>query len=710
MTRGHMTRVLVVDDNEDNLYLLEVLLRANNYEVDVARHGADALLKAKNALPDIIISDLLMPVMDGYTLLSRWKADPHLRDVPFVVHTATYTEPEDERLAFSLGADGFILKPCEPDEFLEMLNAARNGTTRPRPPSIREPISGTDQQLREYSETLIRKLEQRSLQLEESNRRLQEDIAAREKVETALRESEERFRQLAESVDDVFWLTDTRESRVIYISPRFEQVWGNSAKELYDSPGLWLDFVHPKDREHVESSLTKYPSGGWDETFRIVRNNGEERWIRARAFPVLDGAGQIYRVAGVSRDVTQYRDLEEQFRQAQKMEAIGRLAGGVAHDFNNLLAVILTYANFARAAAEPGTQLHADIDEVHRAGKRAAALTRQLLAFSRQQMFEPQVLGLMELLRGLEPMLRRLLSEDIDFNLSFSPSAAGESGCNVLADPTQVEQIVMNLVVNARDAMPNGGPLTVKLAPFEFTEEDTHSYAGLKPGCYAEITVSDAGIGMDDSVRAKIFEPFFTTKEVGQGTGLGLSTVFGIVKQNHGHISVTSELGRGTTFKVYLPSTDQPRQSQAIFTIPPDTYRGSETVLLVEDDDQVRKAHEAILSRHGYRVIPARNGLDALTFADVFDGPIHALLTDVVMPKMGGFELAALLIENRPDIRILYVSGYSKALAVWPSAAGTVSAFLQKPATTEMLLGKLREMLDASPTHGASNHPQNSHG
>jgi two-component system cell cycle sensor histidine kinase/response regulator CckA len=705
-----MTRVLVVDDNEDNLYLLEVLLRANNYEVDLARHGADALLKAKNTLPDIVISDLLMPVMDGYTLLSRWKADPALKEVPFVVHTATYTEPEDERLAFSMGADGFILKPCEPDEFLEMLKAAQDGDVRSRPTSIREPVSGTDQQLREYSETLIRKLEQRTLQLEESNRRLEEDIRARQKVETALRESEERFRQLAESVDDVFWLTDTRESRIIYISPRFEKVWGHSPEKLYDSPRLWLDFVHPKDREHVASSLPKYASGSWDETFRIVRSDGEERWIRSRAFPVLDRAGRTYRVAGVSRDVTQYRDLEEQFRQAQKMEAIGRLAGGVAHDFNNLLAVILTYANFARSAAEPGTQLHADVEEVHRAGKRAAALTRQLLAFSRQQMFEPQVLGLAELLRGLEPMLRRLLSEDIDFNLDATKSDPEEGGCNVLADPTQIEQIVMNLVVNAGDAMPQGGTLTVKLAPFEFTEADAQTHPGLKPGCYAELTVTDTGVGMDDSVRAKIFEPFFTTKEVGQGTGLGLSTVFGIVQQNHGHISVKSEPGRGTTFKVYLPSTDRPRQNQQVFTIPPDTYRGSETVLLVEDDDQVRKAHEAILSRHGYRVIPARNGVEALTFADVYDDPIHILLTDVVMPKMGGFELAALLLESRPQISILYVSGYSKSAAAWPSAAGTVSAFLQKPASAEALLGKLREMLDTSQEAHASTPPQDSQG
>lgn len=689
-----MTRILVVDDNEDNLYLMEVLLGANDYEVEVAKHGADALAKAKKSRPDIVVSDLLMPVMDGYTLLRRWKADPDLKQVPFVVYTATYTDPEDERLAFSLGADGFVLKPSEPEAFLEKLRDARQRTSSSRHSDL-DPNEHKEERLREYSETLIRKLEHRTLQLEESNRKLQEDIIARQSVELALRESEERFRQVAENTDEVFWLSETQRPHLFYVSPRFEEVWGRPTKSLYDSPDSWTELVHPHDRERLNDSLLEYASGNWDQTYRIVRDDGKVRWIRSRAFPVRDESGAVYRVAGMSRDVTQYRLLEEQFRQAQKMEAIGRLAGGISHDFNNLLSIILTYASFARAAAEPESQLRADIEELHQAGKRAAALTRQLLAFSRQQMLEPRVLNLSELVRGLERMLHRLVTENIDFNVITQPSSGDDSTYNVYADPSQIEQIIMNLVINAVDAMPEGGNLTLELRRAPLTAEHIEMYPGAVPGSYAVLTVSDTGTGMDDATRERIFEPFFTTKEVGHGTGLGLSTVFGIVKQSQGHISVSSEPGLGTTFKVYLPCTDQAQVDGQFLSVAQGTYHGTETVLLVEDDEHVRHAHEAILSRYGYRVIATRNGAEGQDLANAFDGTIHLLLTDVVMPKMGGYELAELLMSRRPDMKVLYVSGYSKSAAARPGQADGKSSFVQKPTTPKTLLGKIREMFDA---------------
>src|SRR5690606_1534696 len=510
-----MTRVLVVDDKEENVYYLRALLGAHGYDVDSARHGADALEKAREQQPDLVISDLLMPVMDGYTLLRNWKSDAALQHVPFVVYTATYTDPEDEQLALKLGADAFVLKPTEPEEFLARVRAAQQNAlrhdTEPTPAPTEE-----EGLLQEYSELLIRKLEQRTLQLEEANRRLQEDIAARERVERALRESEERFRQLAENIEDVVWLGDLEARDLCYVSAAYEVVWGYPRTSLHTAERHWLEAVHPEDRERVVDSLRRYASGEWDETDRIVHPDGGVRWIRSRSYPVRDDRGRVYRVAAVSRDVTEYRRLEEQFRHAQKMEAVGRFAGGVAHDFNNLLSVVLSYAGLLLAELPEGAPARQDIEEMKRAGERGAALTRQLLAFSRQQILAPKVLDLRRVVRGMDTMLHRLLGEDIGLSII----AADVKG-KVFADPSQIEQVVMNLAINARDAMPRGGKLTIEVCDVDLDASYATVRPDVTPGPHVMLAVTDTGIGMDATVRERAFEPFFTTKERGKGTGLG---------------------------------------------------------------------------------------------------------------------------------------------------------------------------------------------
>jgi two-component system cell cycle sensor histidine kinase/response regulator CckA len=682
-----MTQVLVVDDKEENTYYLSVLLRAHGCEVESARHGAEALLKARQAPPSLIISDLLMPVMDGYTLLRYWKADARLASIPFIVYTATYTDPEDEQLALSLGADAFILKPAEPEAFIKRVRQVQANRAAAAPTRAKQPVDDEAGLLREYSQTLIRKLEEKSLQLEESNRRLQSDIAARKQAEVALRESEERFRQLAENVDDIFWLSDLQ-GRVFYVSPAYQSVFGRSRESLYESPDAWTKAVHPEDRANLMQSLERYASGGWDETYRIVRPDGSSRWLRARAYPVRDASGQLYRVAVVARDVTDYRRLEEQFRQAQKLEAVGRLAGGIAHDFNNLLSVILGYTSLVLDEVKPGAAIRGDLEEVSRAGERARELIRQLLAFSRQQVLQPKVLELSRVVRDMEGMLRRLIGEDIRLSLVLSPE-----GGRVYADPSQIEQIVMNLAVNARDAMPQGGTLAIELANVELDAAYAAGQASLDPGPYAMLAFIDSGVGMDRSTRERIFEPFFTTKERGKGTGLGLSTVFGIVKQSHGHIHVNSEPGRGTTFKVYLPRTDRPVEVDQVSSPEPTTLRGSETILLVEDDTQVRETNRAILRRNGYNVLEARDGEEAVASSERFVAKIDLLLTDVVMPRMGGRELAERLVAARREMKVLYVSGYTPDTIVHQGMLNAGIAFLQKPIAPNALLRKVRELL-----------------
>ena len=381
--------------------------------------------------------------------------------------------------------------------------------------------------------------------------------------------------------------------------------------------------------------------------------------------------------------------LEEQLRQAQKMEAVGRLAGGIAHDFNNVLSVVLSYAELIISDLKPGDPLRADIVEIHRAGERAAALTRQLLTFSRQQVIAPKVLDINELLAGMDTMLRRLVGEDVVLTCVAGPELG-----HVRIDPGSIEQVVMNLAVNARDAMPTGGQLTVETANVVLDESYSSVHVGAKPGSYVMLSVTDAGTGMDKATLARIFEPFFTTKELGKGTGLGLSTVFGIVQQSGGSIWVSSEPSLGTTFKVYLPRVEaltEARPAKHEFAI----SRGSETVLLVEDEQQVREVARGILRRHGYTVIEAANGGEALLLCEAHEGPIHLLLSDVVMPGMSGPVVAKKLAGIRPAMKVLCMSGYTDDAAVRHGVIAAAFAYLQKPFTVETLTKKVRDVLDA---------------
>ena len=387
-------------------------------------------------------------------------------------------------------------------------------------------------------------------------------------------------------------------------------------------------------------------------------------------------------------DITARSKLEQQLQQAQKMEAVGRLAGGVAHDFNNVLSVILTYSDLAMRDLEAGNPLRADLAEIYLAGQRAAELTRQLLAFSRKQILQPRVIDLAAIVGGMSSMLGRLLGEHIELAV-LPANALGR----VVADPGQIEQVVMNLALNARDAMPDGGKLTIETVNVHLDDSYARAQVGVTAGEHIMLAISDTGVGMTAALRQRIFEPFFTTKPTGKGTGLGLATVFGIAQQSGGHVSVYSEPGHGSTFKVYLPRTDRTPDT-SVAAGPPALRRGTETILLVEDEDQVRAVAATILRRHGYEVVETSNGAEALAAAKKLGTKLDLVLTDVVMPRMSGRKLAEALLLDRPDLKVLFASGYTDDAIVHHGVLEEGVAFVQKPFTPDALLLKVRDVLD----------------
>lgn len=409
--------------------------------------------------------------------------------------------------------------------------------------------------------------------------------------------------------------------------------------------------------------------------------DGQTRSFELRVNPCEAG------ITILSIEITERKNLEKQLRHAQKMEAIGRLAGSIAHDFNNILTVILGHAGVALIDLED-SQLRADLEAIKWAGERASELTKKLLTMSRQTVIEPKVVDLNKLLDDSGRMLHRLIGEDVRLTLH-----KGREVPRVMADAGQLEQVLMNLVVNARDAMPEGGMLTIETAGVDLDEEYARVHFGVKPGAYAMLIVSDTGCGMDAATQARIFEPFFTTKELGKGTGLGLSTVFGIVKQWGGTVWVYSEVGVGTTFKVYLPQTTEDRVKPVAF-IDPRTLVGNETILLTEDQAEVRAITKSILERYGYRVLEARTGEDALEVAERFAGRIDLLLTDIVMPLMNGRELARRLSEARPGVKVLYMSGYTDVAAIQQALLDRGTAYIQKPLAHEALAKRVRQVLE----------------
>lgn len=519
------------------------------------------------------------------------------------------------------------------------------------------------------------------------SRELAMDLEERKRIGAALEHSEARYRSLFErNKAGVF--RSTPDGHFLDCNDSFAELFGYTREELLALPAKVLYAGGTKERDERRAEFAKTGQIK-DMEMCYLHKNGSAVWVIQNVLRVKEQDGQEV-TEGTMVDISERRNLEDKLRQAQKMEAVGQLAGGIAHDFNNLLTVIQGYSHLLMEHFKKDVEAHEQVEKIEEASEKAASLTRQLLAFSRKQVLQPKVINLNNLVENLSSLLHRLIGEHIELCTITAPDLG-----LVKADAAQLEQVMMNLVVNARDAMPDGGQLTVETANAELDDSYSADHPGVNPGRYVMLAVSDTGKGMTQETLARIFEPFFTTKEMGRGTGLGLSMVYGIVKQSGGHIWTYSEVGHGTTFKIYLPRTEEPADSTVSRRSGTASISGNEQILLVEDDEQLRALANSILTSCGYAVIVSSDTEHARAICEQRASSIQLLLTDVVMPGISGRALAQLLVAKNPKVKVLYMSGYTENAIVHHGVLDSGTHFIQKPFTPSMLAGKVREVLDS---------------
>ncbi|MCD4693201.1 MAG: PAS domain S-box protein [Calditrichales bacterium] len=527
----------------------------------------------------------------------------------------------------------------------------------------------------------------RNIELEKINLKLKNQIAVRKRAENMLRESEEKHRTLVESIEEGIFTLDSEGIFSFINNTAAQQLGGLQLPDILGK-SIW-DILPKQKAEEYMTYIRKVISSGKGQAFNfILKENGQERHYSISIQPVKDSSKETKLALNISADITDQRQLEEQLRQSQKMEAIGKLAGGIAHDFNNLIAIIHGYSKLMLLDIDEDETSFENVKEIDKACERAESLTSQLLTFSRRQILTPKLMDLNDFIRETEKMLKRLIREDIKLQTKLDPELS-----DIYADSGQIGQAIMNLVVNARDAMPDGGKVNIETKNITIDKESTKLHANINPGSYVMLSVSDTGIGMGKDVQERIFEPFFTTKKKGKGTGLGLSTVFGIVKQSNGYIWVDSEPNHGTTFNIYLPPADGRIDTKEKVVTLKENLKGTETILVVEDEDSLRAMICKMLRHNGYKTLEAPNGEEALYISRKYKETIHIILTDDVMPGMNGVELVKRLKLTHTEMGVLYMSGYTDNYIVKNKILNSGAQFIRKPFTPESLAIKIRQVL-----------------
>jgi DNA-binding response OmpR family regulator/nitrogen-specific signal transduction histidine kinase len=707
------TNILVVENIRSQAGMIGDILKKDNYRVFRAEDGNKALKMLKERRFSVILSATVMPGLNGYAFCRKVKNNPSTKDIPLLLLTAL-SDPGDIIAGLECGADNFIVKPFEPDFLRFWIKHHLGGMELHKAGGGREGLEfffeghkhflSSDKvqilsillsiyeaavrknrelkkaqgELELINSTLEKKVEERMADL-------RREIQTRIKSEENMRGAVQREKMVLRTLPLAFFYGKPEKDglHIEWVSEGAEILCGCKPEEFINTRDLWLSRMHPEDKERVLSDIVRLREEGAISTeYRWLATGGKYRWVLASA-TITDGY-----VLCLWLDISERKALELQFRQAQKMEAVGRLAGGIAHDFNNLLTAINGYAGFLLKSLAPDDERRSDVGEIIKAAEGAASLTRQLMTFSRRQIFQLKVLDCNVAIRDTEKMLRRLIGENVSLSLDLAKEES-----RIKTAPGQLEQIIINLVVNARDAMPKGGKMIIKTENVELGEIYSRMHMEVRPGPYTVISVTDTGCGMDSELISHIFEPFFTTKEAGKGTGLGLATVYGIVRQCGGNIFVYSEPGHGATFKIYLPRVMEKAEA-AILPVVQKELRGSETILLVEDDDGMRGFVLRVLLANGYTVIEARNAEEAVKLCEDNAARINLILTDNIMPGMSGSELYGILSRRCPDVKAILMSGYADTK---PDSVGCETKqlpFIQKPFSADDLAGKVREVLD----------------
>lgn len=676
-------KILIVDDNLDDRKVLRYIVESHGHEAISAGDGHEALDMASAHMPDLIISDVLMPVMDGFQLLRQLKQDARLRSTHFIFYSASYVASQDIQLAASLGADGYIIKPREPLELWHEVERILSVCDREKA-VVGELVGEDAEYFRRYSHVVATKLEEKVLELEKAFSELRQ-------AEESLREREAFIRKILETVDVGVIVVD-REYKILSANRAFCGFAGMPEDKVMGQPCYKMS--HRIDSPCFEAGedcpvRRAFETGEPHTALHThVNGDGATRHVETRAYPLADASGNVVSAIETITDVTEKRKLEDQLRHAQKMEAMGVLAAGVAHDFNNILNVIVGYGGLMEITLPKDDPAFPYIREILAASERAARLTQSLLMFSRKQRTELKPLDIDMLVDGMKKMVLRLIGEDIETRIVSSPETL-----TVMGDHGQLEQVLMNLVTNARDAMPDGGLLTIETRHLVMDEAFVRLHGFGTPGEYVLVSVSDTGTGMDSNALENVFEPFFTTKEYGKGTGLGMSIVFRIVTQHNGYIKCYSEPGAGTTFTVYIPLLKSALPEITEEEESP-VHGGAETILIADDDDAIRKCTSELLEKHGYSVIEARDGVDAVKKYTDNSDKIDLVLLDIVMPRKGGSEALEEMRCIKSGLKALFISGYADEVISRRILFDGSGELLQKPVKPVELLRKIREVLD----------------
>jgi len=677
-----MKKVLIVDDVAENRYILEKVLGGHQMEVMSAQNGQAALDKAYANPPDLIISDILMPVMDGYTLCKIWKSDDHLKNIPFIFYTATYTDPKDETFAKNLGADLFIIKPQEPNVIIETIKEIIEKDHVVQSAQY-QPLGSEMEFFRQYNEILFRKLEKKVLDLELLNRRLNQEIEEH-------KQTEEKLFKLSQSIEEspvAFVLMDVN-GNLEYVNPQFFRISGYAPRNMI---GLNVKSLQPTGSQ-TDDFQEAWESVGADNIWRgemqIKKQDGECFWAYLTLLPLKNPEGRVNSMMMIMEDTSEKRQLEAQLIQSQKLEGIGQLAGGVAHDFNNILTAIIGYAQLVYLNMQSDDTNRGHIKHILDYSEKAATITKSLLAFSRKQTTNLSCFNVNDLISDFQKLLLRLMPENIEIQTQFTSQKL-----SVLVDQVQLEQVIMNLATNARDAMPDGGLIIIATNMTEIDQEFIKSNGYGRTGSYAQITMADMGRGMNRQTLDKIFEPFFTTKEPGKGTGLGMTIVYNIVSRHNGFITVESEPGKGTRVRILLPIVEAAEDVNGSKTEEYIEQGGARTILVAEDDSGIRDLITTILTERGYEVIGAADGVEAVKQFSENREKVSLVMLDGIMPKKNGREAYLEIRAMKPDVKVIFMSGYLENMLDFDHLMEREIHFLQKPVLPLDILKKIQELL-----------------